>query len=93
MKLFGKLAVGCMGLGTMSLLSVVGMKLFSQVDMTGNPLLLLGIFCFLASLQLLSLGLLGEVNSRIYYQRNGNRPFAIAQRIGFDSPPEILRVA
>ena len=93
MKLFGKLAAGCMGLGMASLVAVLGMKLLRQIDMTGNPLLLLGIFCCLASLQLLSLGLLGEVNSRIYYQRNGNRPFAIAKRIGFDPPTKSLRVA
>ena len=93
MKLFGKLAAGCMFLGMTSFMAVVGMKLVSQVDMTGNPLLLLGIFCFLASLQLLSVGLLGELNSRIYYQRNGNRPFAIAQKIGFDAPAKILRAA
>ncbi len=98
MKLFGKLAAGCMALSLASLTTVIGMKLLRQVDMTGNPLLLLGVFCCLASLQLLSLGLLGEVNSRIYYQRDGNRPFAIAQKIGFhtnatDSRETVLRAA
>lgn len=93
MKLFGKLAAGCLVLGMGSLLAVVGMKLLSQIDMTGNPLLLLGVFCSLAGLQLLSLGLLGEVNSRIYYQRNGNRPFAIARRIGFGRTAKTRRAA
>ena len=96
MKLFGKLAAGCVAAGMASWSVVVAMKLLQQVDMTGNPLLLLGVFCFLASLQLLSLGLLGEVSSRIYYRRDGHRPFAIARRIGFEQPddsPEVIRRA
>ncbi|MCP4193985.1 MAG: glycosyltransferase family 2 protein [Planctomycetaceae bacterium] len=85
MKLFGRFAAGCMLLGSVALAAVVGMKFFQQVDMTGNPLLLMGVFLWLASVQLISLGLLGEVSARIYYNRQGNRPFAIARKIGFQA--------
>ena len=97
MKLFGRLAFGCLGLGSMALGAVIALKVFRQVDMTGNPLLLLGVFCLLASTQLLSLGLLGEVMRRIYYQRDGHRPFSIASTIGFaaelSQPPTVHRAA
>jgi hypothetical protein len=58
------------------------MKWRQQVDMTGNPLLLLAVFLWLAGIQLVSLGLLGEVCARIYYRRDGHRPFAIARQLG-----------
>ena len=93
MKLFGRIAAGCLFLGTSCLFSVVAMKSLQGVDMTGNPLLLLGIFFWLASIQLLSLGLLGEVNARIYFNRNGNRPFAIAYKAGFEEPEAIQKAA
>jgi len=47
-----------------------------------STLLLMGVFCLLTSTQLLSLGLLGEVSARLYYQRDGHRPFSIATTIG-----------
>jgi glycosyltransferase involved in cell wall biosynthesis len=97
MKLFGRLAAGCLAMGMLALTMVIGMKILQQIDMTGNPLLLLGVFCLLASTQLLSLGLLGEVSARIYYRRDGNRPFSIASRTGFapadDTTPSIHRAA
>jgi glycosyltransferase involved in cell wall biosynthesis len=83
MRLFGKWAAACFGCGGAALITTLYMKLAHAIDMTGNPLLLLAICCWLTSIQLLSLGLLGEVAARIYYRRDGNRPFAVAERIGF----------
>ena len=93
MKLFGRIAAGCLFLGSSCLFGVAAMKSLQGVDMTGNPLLLLGIFFWLASIQLLSLGLLGEVNARIYFNRNGNRPFAIAYKTGFEKPEAVQKAA
>ena len=83
MRLFGKLAVLCGIAGSISMITTLTMKWQAGVDMTGNPLLLLAAFCWLTSTQLMSLGLLGEVAARIYYQRDGNRPFTIAEMQGF----------
>ena len=97
MKLFGRLAAGCLALGLLALTTVIGMKYLQQTDMTGNPLLLLGVFCLLAGTQLLSLGLLGEVSARIYYRRDGHRPFSIASQTEFEpsssTTPSIHRAA
>jgi glycosyltransferase involved in cell wall biosynthesis len=82
MRLFGKLATICASASTLSLLVTLWMKWQRQIDMTGNPLLLLAVLCCLTCIQLLSLGLLGEVSARIYYRRDGRRPFAIARRQG-----------
>lgn len=77
MKLFGFLALGSWGLGGVSLTATVVMKIVANLDMTGNPLLLLAVLSVLAGLQLFGIGLLGEVLARIYYDSNNNSPFAI----------------
>lgn len=77
MKLFGRAAVGFLGLGTVMFAATVLMKLVSGFDMTGNPLLILGALMCIVSVQLFSVGLLGEANTRLYYRRNERRPFAI----------------
>ncbi len=77
MKLFGRIALGFLGLGTMMLLATVGLKMVANFDMSGNPLLLLGAMFWIVSVQLFSIGLLGEANTRLYYRRNERRPFAI----------------
>lgn len=82
MKLFGRIGLGLAAGGMAMLVAVAGMKLVGEIDMTGNPLLLLGVMLMLMSIQALSLGLLGEASTRLYYQRNHRRPFAIREVIG-----------
>jgi glycosyltransferase involved in cell wall biosynthesis len=77
MKLFGRIAMGFMTLGTAMLIGTIGMKALGGMDMTGNPLLLLGAMLCIVSVQLFSVGLLGEANTRLYYRRNERRPFTI----------------
>jgi hypothetical protein len=66
------------------------MKLFGSFDMTGNPLLILGAFMCIVSVQFFSVGLLGEANTRLYYRRGERRPFTIRKvvsRAGRDTLP------
>jgi len=85
MKLFGRIAIAFMSIGAAILAGTVAMKALGGIDMTGNPLLLLGAIPLLllgamlciVSVQLFSVGLLGEANTRLYYRRNERRPFAI----------------
>ena len=71
------------------------MKLFAGFDMTGNPLLVLGALLCIVSVQLFSVGLLGEANTRLYYRRHERRPFTIRGVVGrersADSPTLPLR--
>ena len=77
MKLFGRVGMWFMGAGGALLTATVGMKILGGYDMTGNPLLLLGAFLCIVSVQLFSVGLLGEANTRLYYNRDQRRPFTI----------------
>ncbi|HEY6563060.1 MAG TPA: glycosyltransferase family 2 protein [Pirellulaceae bacterium] len=83
-KFFGQLGLGCGALGGMAAATTLGMKLIAGVDMTGNPLLLVSIFFLLAGLQLTSLGVLGEINIRIYYDRHHRKPYAVTKLVGFE---------
>ena len=86
MKLFGKLGLGVAALGAVSLLSVIGLKLFGGVDMTGNPLMLLGILSIILSVQFFSLGLIGEVCARIYYGTGQKTNYQVREWVNFDHP-------
>jgi len=83
MKLFGRLGLWVGGLAGLSVASAVLMKVFGGVDMTGNPLLLLGAISAILSVQVFSLGFLGEMSIRIYFSNENNHPYQIRQRVNF----------
>lgn len=84
MKLFGVLGLGCTFVGLLAGVATVMMKWVGQVDMTGNPLLLLTAFAWMAGLQFFSLGLLGEVCARIYYGSQPKQNYAVRELINFE---------
>lgn len=88
MKLFGRIGVGFLATGSFMLCTTIAAKLALGTDMTGNPLLLLGAILCVVSVQLFSLGLLGEANTRLYYARNSRRPFTIRKTIRHGSTPQ-----
>ncbi len=85
MKLFGLLGLACAGLAGLAGGGTIAMKLLGEVDMTGNPLLLLTIFSMMAALQFFSLGLLGEVCARIYYTSQPKQNYAVRETLNMDA--------
>lgn len=77
MKLFGRIAFGFMAAGAAALTATGLAKLFAGMDMTGNPLLLLGVMLCIVAVQMMSVGLLGEATTRLYYSRDSRRPFTV----------------
>ncbi|HWB08475.1 MAG TPA: glycosyltransferase family 2 protein [Pirellulales bacterium] len=77
MKLFGGLGLLSLATGGLAGLATAVMKWAGDVDMTGNPLLLLTVFATLAGLQFFVLGMLGEVCVRTYYECQGKQPYSI----------------
>ncbi len=90
MKLFGMIGLAFGGLAGVSGLATLAMKLAGGIDMTGNPLLLLTVFSVMSATQFLSLGLLGEVCVRIYYQGKDRQNYTVAERRNLDTPPQPL---
>lgn len=85
MKLFGRAGLVCTALAAVSGTATVAMKIFGGIDMTGNPLLLQTVLSIMVSLQFFSLGLMGEVMSRIYYSRGGRRHYAVRRVLRHES--------
>jgi glycosyltransferase involved in cell wall biosynthesis len=75
--LFGKFALACFGLSAVAFAALVFMKLAWGVDMTGNPFMTLTVFLGFMGVQLLSIGFLGEIDIRSYYEGTGRKTYAI----------------
>lgn len=82
MRLFGSIGLACSSLATLAGVVVLLMKVISGFDMSGNPLLYVSLFGFMAGLQFFSLGLLGEMNARIYYESQDRKPYAVRRCVG-----------
>lgn len=89
MKIFGRIGLWCLVAASISGMLTIGMKLLSQVDMSGNPLLLQTVLLIVVGTQFFSLGILGEVMARIYYSQPDQRNYKI-RNIHSSAEPESL---
>lgn len=80
-RFFGGLGLASGMLGALSFLIVLFMKIVSGVDMTGNPFLILSVLFFLVSVQLISMGFLGEINIRTYYESQNKKTYHVKEII------------
>ncbi len=84
MQVFGRFGVysllGGVAAGTLSVI----LKVFPpHQDMTGTPWLYLAILLMLGGLQLIGMGLLGEINVRTYYESQGKSTYTVRETLGF----------
>jgi glycosyltransferase involved in cell wall biosynthesis len=84
MKLFGQIGLWVGALAVASFAAVLAMKLSGTMRMMGNPLLLLGVLSTILSVQFFSLGLIGEVNARIYFSQGTRRNYQVRDKVNFD---------
>jgi glycosyltransferase involved in cell wall biosynthesis len=80
MHLFGGVGLVCMAFGLVSVISSAVMKYTTGPGMTANPLFLLGAVAGLIGVQFVSLGLMGEVLTRVYFESQGKRPYIVRER-------------
>jgi glycosyltransferase involved in cell wall biosynthesis len=88
MHVMGTAGLASMGLGVVSLLATLWMKYCSAhpVFMTGNPLLLLSALLELVGVQLISMGLLGELLTRTYFESQGKSAYVVRATLNLDQP-------
>jgi glycosyltransferase involved in cell wall biosynthesis len=86
MHVMGLAGLVAMGLGVVSLLATIWMKSHSGIWMTGNPLLLLSALLELIGVQLISLGLIGEVLSRTYFESQGKSAYTVGTTLNLEEP-------
>ncbi|MFO0850237.1 MAG: glycosyltransferase family 2 protein [Gemmataceae bacterium] len=79
MHLFGLLGLILLALGGAGVAAALVMKYTSGPGMTANPLFLLGVTAALMGVQAVSLGLLGEVLARVYFESQGKPPYLVRE--------------
>lgn len=84
MHVMGLAGLFSMGLGFLSLLATIFMKQHSGIFMTGNPLLLLSALLELLGVQFISLGLIGELMTRTYFESQGKKSYTVRKTVNFN---------
>lgn len=94
MHVMGLAGLVSMGLGVVSLLATVAMKWHShgRIWMTGNPLLLLSVLLELVGVQFISMGLIGELLTRTYFESQGKSAYTVRTTLNIE-PAERRRAA
>jgi hypothetical protein len=87
MHVFGLAGLCSMAAGAVTLGAVIWMKAHWGLFMTGNPLLLLSALLELVGVQLISLGLIGEMLTRTYYESQGKHPYLVRTTLNVEAPP------
>lgn len=86
MHVMGLAGLVSMGLGFLSLLATIWMKSRFGLFMTGNPLLLLSVMLELVGVQFISMGLLGEVLGRTYFESQGKPSYTVQATLNVEQP-------
>jgi glycosyltransferase involved in cell wall biosynthesis len=82
-QLFGRWGIYTLCAGAVSGALTVYMKLFEQMSMNRNPLLILTAFLLFMGVQFIVLGLLAELSARTYYEAQGKPIYNIKEKINF----------
>jgi glycosyltransferase involved in cell wall biosynthesis len=93
MHILGLAGLVSMALGIVSLVATLGCKLFQGVDMTGNPLLLLSVLLEVVGVQFITLGLLGEVLTRTYFESQGKTSYSVRTTLNVEPAAPRRKVA
>jgi len=93
MHVMGMAGIVAMGLGLVSFLATVWMKYCHtpSVWMTGNPLLLLSVMLEMVGVQFISMGLLGELLARTYFESQGKSAYVVRATLNLE--PDTQRQA
>lgn len=75
-----------MGLGVVILLVALATKWIEGTSLVRNPLLLLSVMLELVGVQLLSMGLLGEMQSRTYFESQGKSSYVVRDTLNLEQP-------
>jgi glycosyltransferase involved in cell wall biosynthesis len=88
MHVLGTAGLISMGLGLLSFLGTLWMKYgptSQPINLTGNPLLMLGVMLELIGVQFISMGLIGELLTRTYFESQGKAAYVVRATINLDT--------
>ncbi len=81
MHLFGTMGFICLILGILINLYLLILKITGH-DIWGKPLLILGLILLLGGIQLITIGILAEINIRTYYESSDKKTYRIRKIFG-----------
>jgi glycosyltransferase involved in cell wall biosynthesis len=84
MQVFGKWGFFSMGAGVLAGLLTLVLKVFANKDVTGNPWMYASMLLLLGGLQLICMGLLGEMTVRTYYEGQHKPIYTVRERLGWE---------
>jgi len=82
LQVFGLLGLGMGAAGSLILAYLAGVKLVEHTSIGGRPLLLFGILLAFTGVQLITLGLLAELQARTYREAQGKPAYVIREILG-----------
>lgn len=91
-QFFGKLGLFGLFASFAMFVGAVAMKVFADFDLTGNPMLLTSLILFVAGIQLISTGLIGELVTRAYYENQGKPIYVVKTVVQPDRTSEKAEV-
>jgi glycosyltransferase involved in cell wall biosynthesis len=80
-QLFGKWGVYTLLTGFLTGGATLYMKIFDNMSMNRNPLLILTAFLLFMGVQFIVMGLLGELNARTYFESQGKPIYVVRDRV------------
>jgi glycosyltransferase involved in cell wall biosynthesis len=93
MHVMGLAGLVSMGLGALSLVITVVMKRVTGTWMTNNPFLHMSALLEVIGVQFISLGLIGELMTRTYFESQGKRAYLVRSTLNMDPPADQRRAA
>ncbi len=88
MHVFGLGGLLCITGGFVSLLVTIGQRILWNEHMNRNPLLLFSVLLTVVGVQFISMGLIGEVLARTYFESQGKSSYMIRATLNLKAPPE-----
>ena len=85
MRIFGSLGLLTMGAGALFGVATLAMKALMGADVTGNPLLYLGILFVIVGVQFVGLGFVGELTMRTYHETQQKPTYVVREVLGGES--------
>lgn len=88
-QIFGGLGLLCLLISAFTFLVVLGLRLFANIDMSGNPLLYASFTGFMLSVMLLLMGLIAEMQARTYHESQRKPIYVVREVVHYSEIPDL----
>lgn len=82
-RLFGPVGLGAISLSFLFGVAAIYMKIFDALSLNRNPLFLLSLILFFMGIQLISIGLVAEINVRTYHESQSKPIYVVKEVLGY----------